>query len=95
MARATKTFNRDDCFCGLDHDTLDHIVRQTLALATAGRIHSEDQFVGIIVKSAEEVGWVKAGDELEDLRAEKLAFGFHPSAEQQAAVLHSERPQGR
>lgn len=70
MARAIRTFNIPDCTCGHDHDLLEFLVASVIKGVEEGDIEAEDALeIGYIVaQAAEQVGWVKAGDELEDLR---------------------------
>lgn len=71
MARAKHTYNRPDCECGYDHDDLPHIVAAVLIGVETGALDAETpQEVGqLVAQAAGMVGWVKAGDELEDLRS--------------------------
>lgn len=54
------TFNRDDCHCGADHDTLSSIVLQTMSLARSGQVHwTDNEFAEYVAAAAEHVGWTK------------------------------------
>lgn len=72
MARAIRTLNTPNCVCHQDHDALEFIVMAVLESADRhvndGETVMHSDIAMSIAKVAEEVGWVKAGDELEDLR---------------------------
>lgn len=69
MARAVRTFN-NGCDCGKDHDSIEYLVASTLYDYAVGNTDYADEWeVGLkVAEFAEQVGWVKAGDEVEDLR---------------------------
>jgi hypothetical protein len=69
MARAVRTFNTDNCQCDWDHDSIEYLTASTLHAFSVGQLQFEDErAIGVYVAGlAEQVGWVKAGDELEDL----------------------------
>jgi hypothetical protein len=69
MARAVRTFNTD-CNCGTDHDTIEWLVASTLFSYARGLVEFDSEMdIGLAVaQMAEQCGWVRAGDEVEDLR---------------------------
>jgi hypothetical protein len=71
MARAKHTYNTGKCTCGKDHDQLSHIVAAVIIGVENGALEADSPWdVGdLVAQAAEDVGWVKAGDELEDLRS--------------------------
>lgn len=71
MARAVHTFNTDSCDCGQDHDQIFYLVGAVLAAIDRGALpdNGPAETGHMVQRAAEMVGWVKAGDELEDLRS--------------------------
>jgi len=54
------TFNREDCKCGADHDTLESIVLQAIALVRGGAVElTDEEFAQHVADAAEQVGWTK------------------------------------
>jgi hypothetical protein len=63
MAEARKTYNRPDCHCGEDHDSIKHIVHATLVALRMGVFAAapdpEQAASAAAEKAAADVGWVK------------------------------------
>lgn len=53
---APKTFNRDDCHCGKNHDSLEHISRGVISLLIRGEISYADA-PAALERAAMSVGW--------------------------------------
>lgn len=72
MAKQYRTFNTPNCYCGQDHDSLAHMALATMAAWQRGDFDEyEDPMAAaamVLEDAAEQVGWVKAAAELEDLR---------------------------
>ena len=59
----TATYNVEDCTCGLDHDSIEHIAAMVILRVAEAKENGEYFSVGdigaAIERSARKVGWVK------------------------------------